>query len=418
MRIRTGIIWIVMMVEILSCDNKTNLPDFREKSFIKVYGSETSNEAVDLVYNGPENELIILAKADDGGEQGSRDIMLIKTDLNGNNSSYFFTYTTGIDEDPVRMVREGTELYIAGTLTENGEKDMMLALFSLNTNTFLWVNAYGEPGRDEEALSVDLQGNEIVLAGNAQDSIDIDDDQNVDVFGIVKNVRIIDMEGNEILESPRKNPGKIKDIRRFNENVYHALSQEIDPVTGDVNVQIDVGLFDGNFGNGFAPRIEGNDFPVNMIRLNSKILALGFMGNIPQNPDNSLGTFLLVSSFDRVNGNLIGNTSAVIQEPFSSLDVIPSKMVQAESNHFLILGTSKTGNNNTIRLIKFEETPEGRYNLLWDHPYGTQKPEDQAASVLPDENNDIYFNATVYFLQSPLTKVALFKTDVNGQLDF
>jgi hypothetical protein len=312
------------------------------------------------------------------------------------------------------MVRDGTELYIAGTLTENGEKDMMLARFSLNTNTFLWVNSYGEPGKIEEALSVDVQAGEIVLSGYAQDSIDIDDDQNVDVFGIVKNVRIIDPDGNQILESPRKNPGKIKDLMRLNANVYHSLSQEINPVTGDVNVQIDVGLFDGNFGTGFAPQIEGNDFPADMIRLNTKLLALGFMGDQPQNPTRSLGIFLMVASYDRNNGNLISNTSKVIEEPFDGLQIIPAKMVQVESNQYLILGT---GNDSTLRLIKFEETAGGDYHLLWDYPYGTDRPEDRAASVFSDESNDIYFNATIYF-QGPLTKVALFKTDAKGRLDF
>lgn len=414
MRIWKGVIWMGIIMGVWSCDNKTTVPDLREKSFIKIYGSDTKNEAVDLVFNEPENELIILAKAYESGGEGSRDIMIIKTDLNGNNSSYFFTFTTGRDEDPVQMVRDGTEIYIAGTLTENGEKDMMLARFSLNTNTFLWVNSYGEPGKIEEALSLDVQAGEIVLAGQAQDSIDIDDDQNVDVFGIVKNVRIIDSDGNQILESPRKNPGKIKDLKRLNANVYHSLSQEIDPVTGDVNVQIDVGLFDGNFGTGYAPQIEGNDFPVDLIRLNTKVLALGFMGNQAQNPTQSLGVFLMVSSYDRNNGNLVSNTSELITEPFTGLNVIPVKMVQVESNQYLILGT---GNDNTLRLVKFEETVEGDYNLLWDYPYGTNRPEDRAASVFSDESNDIYFDATIYF-QGPLTKVALFKTDQNGRLDF
>ena len=414
MKIRTGIIWLGILFGLLSCDNKSTIPDLREKSFIKIYGGETKNEAVDLVYNEPDNELIILAKAYEIGGEGSRDIMIIKMDLNGNNSSYFFTYTTGRDEDPVQMVRDGTELYIAGTLTDNGEKDMMLARFSLNTNTFLWVKGFGEPNKVEEAMSVEVQANEIILAGNAQDSIDIDDDQNVDVFGIVKNVRIIDIDGNQIIESPRKNPGTIKDILRFNANVYHSLSQEIDPVTGDINVQIDVGLFDGNFGTGFSPQIEGNDFPVDLMRLNTKVLALGFIGDQPQDPSLSLGVFLLESSYDQNNGNLINNTSKVIYEPFNSLDIIPSKILQVGSNQFLILGT---GNNHTVRLIKFEEAADGNYNLLWDYPYGTNRPEDKAAAVLSDEGNDIYFNATIYF-QGTLTKVALFKTDQNGRLDF
>ena len=414
MRIWTGLIWLGIIITGLSCDNKSTIPDLREKSFIKIYGGETKNEAVDLVYNEPENELIILAKAYEIGGEGSRDIMIIKMDLNGNNSSYFFTYTTGRDEDPVQMVRDGTELYIAGTLTENGEKDMMLARFSLNTNTFLWVKGFGEPNKEEAALSVEVQGNEIILAGNAQDSIDIDDDQNVDVFGIVKNIRIIDSDGNQIIESPRKNPGTIKDILRFNANVYHALSQEIDPVTGDINVQIDVGLFDGNFGTGFAPQIEGNDFAVDLIRLNTRVLALGFIGDQAQNPGLSLGTFLLESYYDQNNGNLIKTTSKVIHEPFNSLDIIPSKMLEVEPDQFIILGT---GNNHTIRLIKFEEAADGNFNLLWDYPYGTNRPEDKAAAVLSDESNDIYFNATIFF-QGTLTKIALFKTDQNGRLDF
>jgi hypothetical protein len=397
-----------------SCDNKSTVPDLRERSFIKIYGGETKNEAVDLIYNAPEDEMLILAKAYEIGGEGSRDIMIIKTDLNGNNSSYFFTYSTGTDEDPVQMVLDGSDLYIAGTLTHNGEKDMMLARFSLNTNTFLWVNSFGEPNKVEEALSVEVQSNEIVLAGNAQDSIDIDDDQNVDVFGVVKNVRIIDADGNQILESPRKNPGYIKDLLRFNANVYHSLSQEIDPVTGDVNVQIDVGLFDGNFGTGYAPQIEGNDFPVNLIRLNTKVMALGFIGDQPQNPGQSLGAFLMEASYDQNNGNLINNTKRIVEEPFNSLDIIPSKMIQVASNQFLILGT---GNNNSIRLIKFEYTGTGNYNLLWDYPYGTGRQEDEAATVISNGSNDIYFNATIYF-QGSLTKVALFKTDGNGQLDF
>jgi hypothetical protein len=389
--------------------------DLKEQSFMKIYGSETRNEAVDLIFNDAENEMIILARAFENATSGSRDIMIIKTDLNGNNSSYFFTNTTGIDEDPADMVINGSEIYIGGTITANGEQDMMLARFSLSSNTFLWINAYGEPGKDEAAYSIELQTDEIILAGVAEDSIDIDGDQDPDVIGWVKNIRIIDMEGTQIFESPRKNPGYIRDIHRFNANVYHSLSQEINPVTGEVNVQIDVGLFDGNFGSGFSPQIEGNDFPVNLIRLNSKILALGYLGNTPANPDISLGLFMLVASYDRNNGNIISGTETVVDEGFKDLDIIPTRMVQAENNQYLILGT---GNENDIRMIRVEDAGNGIFNILWNKVYGSARGGDRAGSVVAKTQNELYFDATIYFQSPGYTKIALFKTGGNGQLDF
>jgi hypothetical protein len=397
---------------VLSCDTKSTVEPRQEKTFIKIYGSETGNEAVDLIYDAPEQEMIILAKAYETGFEGSRDIMILKTDASGNNSNYFFTNTTGTDEDPMEMALLGSDVYIAGTIETNGERDMMLARFSLATNTFLWVNAYGEPGKDESAFSLDIQSGQIVLAGSAEDSIDIDDDQNLDVIGTVKNVRIIDPEGIEILESPRKNPGYVKDIQRFNSNVYHSLSQEIDPVTGEVNVQIDVGLFDGNFGTGYAPQIEGNDYPVNLIRLNTKILALGYK-EIAGDPQRSSGMFLLVSSYDQTNGNLFASSSQTVEEGFEELEIVPAKMVQVHPDQFLILGTD---NNDMIRLIKFIDQGN-EFQIAWNNVYGTFPREDNAASVLTNQNNEYYFNATVYFQSDEFKKIALFKTNVNGHLN-
>jgi len=412
--IRQGIIWLSFLTILLSCDNKSTVEPRQEKSFVKIYGSETRNEAVDLIYNESEEEMIILARAFEVGFSGSRDIMIIKTDANGNNSNYFFTNTTNVDENPVQMALVGSDLYIAGTLENNEEIDMMLARFSLNTNTFLWINAYGEPGKDESAFSIDVTSGQIILAGSAEDSIDIDDDQNLDIFGTVKNVRIIDPEGNEILESPRKNSGFVKDIKRFNANVYHSLSQEIDPVTGEVNVQIDVGLFDGNFGTGYAPQLSGNDFPVNLIRLDSKIIALGYRSDRVDDPQQSNGTFLLVAAYDPINGNLISSSSRTILEGFETLDIIPSKMVQVETDQFLILGNA---NDNSIRLIKFIDTGND-YQFLWNNVFGSFRPSDETATVLAIQNNEYYFNATIFFQSEDFTKIALFKTDENGRLDF
>jgi hypothetical protein len=410
----------ILLVGLLAgaCDNESSVPDLREQSFMKIYGSETRNEAVDLACYELENEMIILARAFESATTGSRDIMIVKTDMNGNNSSYFFTNSTGRDENPAEMVLNGTDIYIGGTITEGGEQDMMLARFSLVSNTFLWVKDYGEDGKDEAAYSIELQGGEIVLAGVAEDSIDIDNDQDPDVFGQVKNIRIIDTEGTEILESPRKNPGHISDIQRFNANVYHSLSQEIDPVTGEVNVQLDVGLFDGNFGTGYSPQIEGNDFPVNLIRLNSRILALGYMGDRPVNPQESTGTFLLMASYDRNNGNIIPGTASFVNAGFGEIKIIPTKMSQVETNQFLILGTEKAGNVNVIRMIRFEDAGDGTFNILWNLAYGSARDGDRAASVIARSQNEIYFDATIYFQSLSYTKIAMFKTDGDGQLDF
>jgi hypothetical protein len=396
-----------------SCGTKSTVEPRQDESFIKIYGSDTRNEAVDMVYHESTGEIIILARVFETGSSGSSDIMIIKTDANGNNSNYFINNTIGTDENPVQMVLSGSDVYIAGTLVTVGERDMMLARFSLTTNTFLWVNAYGETDKDESAFTLDIQSGEIVLAGSAVDSIDIDDDQNLDVIGTVKNVRIIDMDGNELIESPRKNPGFVKDIHRFNANVYHSLTQEIDPVTDELNVRIDVGLFDGNFGTGYAPQIPGNDFPVNLIRLDSKILALGFIGD-QIDPQQSLGTFLLVASYDQTNGNIFTNSTKTVFEGFETLNIIPSKMVQVASNQFLILGTA---NDNSLRLIKFIDTGN-EFTIVWNNVYGNFRPSDEAASVLATENSEYYFNATVYFQSDNFTKIALFKTDENGRLDF
>jgi len=411
-----GLICLILLMCLISCDNKSTIEPRQDITFLKIYGSETRNEAVDLIYNDQSQEIIILAKSFENGSSGSRDIMIIKTDLYGNNASYFFTNSTGIDEEPIAMDINGSDIYIAGAVIQEGEKDMMLAQFSLGTNTFLWVNAYGEQNKDETAFSIEIQSSEILLAGSAEDSIDIDNDQNFDVFGLVRNVRIVDMDGNQILESPRKNSGFVKDIKRFNVNVYHSLSQEIDPISGEVNTQIDAGIFDGNFGTGYSPQLEGNDFPVNLIRQDSRILALGFFSNQRNNPQESIGTFLFVAPYDQTNGNIISGSATIIRDSFfETLEIIPVQLLQVESNRYLILGTD---NDNTIRLVKFEEGGSNTYNLLWDESFGTKRPGDEAGMVV-SYNSEYFFNATITFQSlSDFTKIGLFKTNSSGKLDF
>lgn len=406
LRIAVNILFLTLFFQ-FACENEFTVKPKQEQSFTKIYGEQFQHQAVDIIYHESSDYIFMLVTKAQGPVIGdnpaNNDIMIIRTTPDGNNVRYYST-DTEIDEIPRSMIVINDILYITGGIKEADNSTLMLSKFNIAADSFETTYQFPQFGNaDGYDLTTD-QSNYLWISG----SVFINDTSR---WFITRHILGQEMNAVEALNNGTS--GIIKRIDHYQRDQFFLMAQ-----TGsEENVNMLLQSNTADFAGGkFTEDLPGVAIPGDFIRGFNTLSAVGYFQNtgidsLPQ------GTFLLNVDFNNITGDLVTDTQEIINEGtyLERLEnFIPRKFTRTPENDHLIYGTSATTNNSFIRLVKINNT----HQLVWDRFYGTGSVGEKAGNLIQNGSNELYFNATVVYQGSDPTKVALFKTNSEGHLNF
>lgn len=132
-----------MIVTVLACQLDDKDSPEPQDTFVKYYGVDGTQEAVDFLYEEATQNIVILGSVDSSGGAAQRDVTLIRTDFAGNElntANLDFSGEVGVlaDDEPASLkadpMRDGGFLIVGTTAREVGS-DPYTALFVATVNS-------------------------------------------------------------------------------------------------------------------------------------------------------------------------------------------------------------------------------------------------------------------------------------------
>ena len=382
-----------------SCDTEKNIAPRFDKTFIKLYGGDYKNQAVDLIALD-DGGFAILGSIISTSINQEQDILFLVTDSVGNVKIRKQIGDPTIGEQPVKMVHDTDGYVICGNLL-NQPVDRVFIYRISNSADSVEYKTYNNFIFNDMTETSD--NTKLVFTGVYQDTVmaeltiarsDLTDTSFVSNWWISYGVKV---DKNHTTEFP---------------DTYKIL--------GSINGDIVIKLWDLDKKDSYISvrdTANENSIPVDFLRGNyngDNYIIVGY-NNDPSDPLAD-GPFVSEIKVENQVGKVIANH--FITSPTADYsNVIPSSLFKYESSNYLLLGTEKGPDiSGKIRLLKLDQN----FNVLADKSFGTGAGDQGVImNILPDYS--VIFLATVnYVPDKPGTysKIALFKLTPDLSLDY
>jgi hypothetical protein len=410
--IYTVIYILITLLAMYGCDTADNISPRNTETFIRLFGGEFKDEGVGITAL-EDNRIAILASTTETavvtGQEPNKDIVIILTDSSGTEAEVYTIGNSGVDETPSGMVYYNGDLYVGGTTNINGDNDFLYLRFSLGSASVTDYRSIGQRDTSEACFDIALAENTsvstaplVVLAGE----IGINDTtQSFDTW--------ISLDGDSVgsLIPSARYDGRTKSIVPFDRNYYLSLGEDQSLGLNTQNIKLSRVQYTNGV-TGDSKDITPSDGFYNATRLllvnQNIVLTNGYRSTLGQINDSDGVVFSENQTSPNFPGN--GDKNFVFLE---SLQMVTTDIIRANDGGYLLLGTDSEG--KIIRLVKLNFNLD---TIEWSEEYGTTGELDKSGSICQFPDGKIFFTASVSFqIGGTNTKIALYKTDVNGQLD-
>ncbi len=413
---RTPLKYILILLFPLcwSCNSLVHFDPMYQKTFIKLYGGEYINNAVDFL-DLKDGGFVIVGYLKTT-PAANEDILFIRTDSLGNVVIQKKLGDPSLNEEPIRI------------LSINNEKEFIIAynVVSGNTNTgfLLHINENGEVLNQSQPFT-NYVFNDMTVSS---------DDNNLFVTGIYNgiNICLLNLSVQDFsavyVNNTTNGIGQIIELNSRDKSKYNNLGV-------DKNGYISMHVLDQQF-NDFLD-VNGNigyysSVPVGLNQEDPSdyYYILGY--NSSDFPADSVGPFVtsvakpasltVPNQYVNVKSNYF---LPAINTTYTDIsNIIPCGLLKFRVvnnkgdvfNNFLLLGSESNGSStDAIRLLELDAD----FKIVKNLYFGTGAVGDKAIKmkVLPD--NSVVFLATVnYQVGQPYSKIALYKLNSDLNLDY
>ena len=394
----------------LGCDTSDNISPRNTETFIRLFGGEYQDKGVGITAL-PDNRIAILASTTEttviAGEESDRDIVIILTDSSGTTAELYAIGNEGYDESPSGMVYYNGDLYIGGTTNINGDNDFLFLRFSLGSKSVTSYMPIGQRDTSEVCYDIALfenttVGDGVILVGE----IGINDTtQSYDTW--------VSFDGDSIgsLIPSARYDGRTKSVVSFNQSDYIKLGEDQSLGLNTQNIK----LSRVQYSNGVAgdsrdiTSSEGFFHATKLLLVNQNIVLSNGYQSMDGFANDSQGVLL---SENQTSPNFPGSGDGNYVF-LDDLLMLTTDIIRSVDGGYLLLGTDSE--RKVIRLVKLNFNLD---TIEWSEEYGTNGELDEAGSVCQFPDGTIFFTASVSFqIGGTNTKIALYKTTANGQLD-
>ena len=402
---------ILLIFSSLGCDTSDNISPRNTETFIRLFGGEYQDKGVGITAL-PDNRIAILASTTEttviAGEESDRDIVIILTDSSGTTAELYAIGNEGYDESPSGMVYYNGDLYIGGTTNINGDNDFLFLRFSLGSKSVTSYTPIGQRDTSEVCYDIALfenttVGDGVILVGE----IGINDTtQSYDTW--------VSFDGDSIgsLIPSARYDGRTKSVVSFNQSDYIKLGEDQSLGLNTQNIK----LSRVQYSNGVAgdsrdiTSSEGFFHATKLLLVNQNIVLSNGYQSMEGFANDSQGVLL---SENQTSPNFPGSGDGNYVF-LDDLLMLTTDIIRSVDGGYLLLGTDSE--RKVIRLVKLNFNLD---TIEWSEEYGTNGELDEAGSVCQFPDGKIFFTASVSFqIGGTNTKIALYKTTANGQLDY
>jgi hypothetical protein len=401
---------IVLMFGCLGCDTSENISPKNTETFIRLFGGEFQDKGI-AITPLPDNQIAILASTTETavvtGEQADRDIVIILTDSSGTSAELYAVGNAGYDESPAGMVYHDGDLYIGGTTNINGDNDFLFLKFSLGSKSVTSYTPIGQRDTSEVCYDIGLfentsVGDGLIMVGE----IGINDTtQSYDTW--------VSLEGDSIgsLIPSSRYDGRSKSVVPFDASNYLKLGEDQSMGLNTQNIKLSRVQYSNGVAGDSREITSSEDFfnATKLLLVNQNIvLSNGYQSSDGLSADSQ--GVLLSENQTSPNFPGSGNGNYVF---LADLLMLTTDIIRSVDGGYLLLGTDWEG--KVIRLVKLNFNLD---TIEWSEEYGTNGELDEAGSICQFPDGKIFFTASVSFqIGGSNTKIALYKTTANGQLD-
>jgi len=400
-----------IMFACLSCDTSENISPKNTETFIRLFGGEFQDKGIGIAPL-PDNQIAILASTTETavvtGEQSDRDIVIILTDSSGVSAELYTVGNAGYDESPSGMVYHDGDLYIAGTTNINGDNDFLFLKFSLGSRSVTSYTPIGQRDTSEICYDIGLfenttVGDGVILVGEMGIN---DTTQSYDTW--------VSLEGDSIgsLIPSARYDGRSKSVVPFDRNYYLTLGEDQSLGLNTQNIKLSrVQYTNGVIGDSRdITSSEGFYNATKLLLVNQNIVV---SNGYQSSDDLSADSQGVVLSENQTSPNFPGSGDGNYVF-LADLLMLTTDIIRSVDGGYLLLGTDWEG--KVIRLVKLNFNLD---TIEWSEEYGTNGELDEAGSICQFPDGKIFFTASVSFqIGGSNTKIALYKTTANGQLDY
>jgi len=393
------------------CDTQESVSPRNTKTFIRLFGGEFQDKGVGISIL-PDNRIAILAstseKAIITGEDPVKDIVIILTDSSGTSAELYAIGNQDVNETPSGMVYYNGDLYIGGTTDINGDNDFLFLRFSVNSGSVESYIPIGYPDTSEICYDIGLfenttAGTGIVLVGE----IGINDTtQCFDTW--------VSLDGDSIgsLIPSARYDGRSKSVVPFNQSYYLTLGED---QSQGLNTQT-IKLSRVQYSNGVTG--DSKDIsPANDFYHATKLLLVNQNIAMVSGYESPLGMTNMSDGVVLSENQTSPNFPGIPGKDYVFLDtlkMVATDIIRSIDGGYLLLGT-----DTDRKLIKVVKLNFDLNVVEWSEVYGTNGELEEAGSICQFPDGKILFTATVSFqIGGSNTKIALFKTTVDGKLDY
>lgn len=397
------------------CDNQDNLASLKDQVYIKLFGGSGSEEGHDFIQLNDGNFVIVGSTTSYSENEAEKDVFIVEADHNGNQ---LWTRRYGDQYDNIAhsviLSPDNNSLVIAGeTYLSNGKRDILLLKTDLNGNKINEVT-YGQVDLDEYGSSVinaNSDGFLVVGTTNYTDSsffylLEVDDNLN---------------------EKPNRNRPKVGQRNLFNRSVsakglnansYLCFGSSVDGGTNTGGISVPVGssnfyLFtipeSGGTGVGgaqfFGSQLQ--EVATTFAKVTGGYLLAGYQIN-----GNRSVPYIV-----KVNNNLDYQWERVIDPDNTGVTSRePTSIIQTNDGGILLLMKSLAQPYGTeIGLMKLNFTGD---EVEWETSFGSDN-NDVTGSVMQLTNDYFVMCGSIGFGEvnnEQINKMGLIKTNPVGEL--
>lgn len=411
-RFNTIFLCLIFLVFLfIGCDTSENISPRNTETFIRLFGGEFQDKGIGITPL-PDNQIAILASTTETavitGEESNRDIVIILTDSSGTSAELYTVGNPGFDESPSGIVYHDGDLYIGGTTNINGDKDFLFLKFSLGSKSVTSYTPIGQRDTSEVCFDIGLfenttVGDGVVLAGE----IGINDTtQSYDTW--------VSLDGDSIgsLIPSTRYDGRTKSVVSFNRNYYLSLGEDQSLGLNTQNMKLSrVQYTNGVIGDSRdITSSEGFFHATKLLLVNQNIVLSNGYQSSDGFTNDSQGVVL---SENQTSPNFPGSGDGNYVL-LTDLLMLTTDIIRSVDGGYLLLGTDSE--QKVIRLVKLNFNLD---TIEWSEEYGTVGELDEAGSICQFPDGKIFFTASVSFqIGGTNTKIALYKTTADGQLDY
>ena len=405
-------LYLVFLIFLCSgCDTSDNISPRNTETFIRLFGGEFQDKGIGIT-TLPDNQIAILASTTEtavtAGEQANRDIVIILTDSSGTSAELYAVGNAGYDEFPSGIVYHNGDLYISGTTNINGDNDFLFLRFSLGSKSVTSYIPIGQRDTSEVCYDIGLfenttVGDGVILVGE----IGINDTtQSYDTW--------VSLEGDSIgsLIPSARYDGRSKSVVPFDRNYYLTLGEDQSLGLNTQNMKLSrVQYTNGVIGDSRdITSSEGFFHATKLLLVNQNIVLSNGYQSSDGFATDSQGVVL---SENQTSPNFPGSGDGNYVF-LADLLMLTTDIIRSVDGGYLLLGTDTE--REVIRLVKLNFNLD---TIEWSEEYGTTGELDEAGSICQFPDGSIFFTASVSFqIGGTNTKIALYKTTANGQLDY